>query len=186
MILPFEQHEDDGLLDVVLISRAGWPGISQANPSSIEPTVKNRFHRDSIASAFEDFPNLTPVADPEPLLRRKDKCCWSGTWSAPSPRARPHRLAGYREDARLSVDHQRTTFESKVTDWPEDCLWLGPMPKGANLLDEHLSFAFNEQLGYLTACPTNVGTGIRLSSCSTFPGSVWLEAWIACNTPPTI
>ena len=27
------------------------------------------------------------------------------------------------------------------------------------LLDEHLSFAFNEQLGYLTACPTNVGMG---------------------------
>lgn len=32
-----------------------------------------------------------------------------------------------------------------------------------NALEEHLTFAFDESLGYLTACPTNVGTGIRVS-----------------------
>ncbi|MCH5202276.1 MAG: protein arginine kinase [Oscillospiraceae bacterium] len=31
------------------------------------------------------------------------------------------------------------------------------------LLDEHLSFAFDEKLGYLTQCPTNIGTGMRAS-----------------------
>jgi protein arginine kinase len=30
-------------------------------------------------------------------------------------------------------------------------------------LSERLAFAFNPELGYLTACPTNVGTGIRVS-----------------------
>lgn len=30
-------------------------------------------------------------------------------------------------------------------------------------LSEHLNFAFSEQFGYLTACPTNVGTGLRAS-----------------------
>jgi len=30
-------------------------------------------------------------------------------------------------------------------------------------LEQHVTFAFSEQLGYLTACPTNVGTGIRVS-----------------------
>lgn len=30
-------------------------------------------------------------------------------------------------------------------------------------LGEHLSYAFSRQFGYLTACPTNVGTGIRVS-----------------------
>ncbi len=30
-------------------------------------------------------------------------------------------------------------------------------------LEEHVTFAFSEQLGFLTACPTNVGTGIRVS-----------------------
>ena len=31
------------------------------------------------------------------------------------------------------------------------------------LLDERLNFAFNEKLGYLTQCPTNIGTGMRAS-----------------------
>ena len=31
------------------------------------------------------------------------------------------------------------------------------------LLDSQLSYAFSEQLGYLTQCPTNVGTGLRAS-----------------------
>ncbi|MEM1186363.1 MAG: protein arginine kinase [Planctomycetota bacterium] len=30
-------------------------------------------------------------------------------------------------------------------------------------LESHLDFAFSARFGYLTACPTNVGTGIRLS-----------------------
>lgn len=32
-----------------------------------------------------------------------------------------------------------------------------------NLLEEGLDFAFDENLGYLTSCPTNVGTGLRAS-----------------------
>lgn len=31
------------------------------------------------------------------------------------------------------------------------------------LLDEQLEFAFNDRLGYLTQCPTNLGTGMRAS-----------------------
>lgn len=31
------------------------------------------------------------------------------------------------------------------------------------LLDEQLNFAFNDKLGYLTQCPTNIGTGMRAS-----------------------
>ena len=32
-----------------------------------------------------------------------------------------------------------------------------------DLLEESLSFAFHSRYGYLTACPTNVGTGLRVS-----------------------
>lgn len=32
-----------------------------------------------------------------------------------------------------------------------------------DLLAQKLKFAFNDKLGYLTACPTNIGTGLRLS-----------------------
>jgi protein arginine kinase len=39
-------------------------------------------------------------------------------------------------------------------------------------LEEHVEFAFSEQLGYLTACPTNVGTGIRVSVMMHLPALV--------------
>ncbi len=39
-------------------------------------------------------------------------------------------------------------------------------------LDELLRFAFSDQLGYLTACTTNVGTGLRVSAMVHLPGLV--------------
>jgi len=39
-------------------------------------------------------------------------------------------------------------------------------------LEEQLAFAFSPQLGYLTACPTNVGTGIRVGVMLHLPGLV--------------
>lgn len=41
-----------------------------------------------------------------------------------------------------------------------------------DLLEQEISFAFDERLGYLTACPTNVGTGIRVSVMLHLPGLV--------------
>lgn len=32
-----------------------------------------------------------------------------------------------------------------------------------NLIEEQVDYAFDEKYGYLTACPTNIGTGIRVS-----------------------
>jgi len=58
----------------------------------------------------------------------------------------------------------------------EDHLRIQGFAKGENLpdamenalsiddtLQRHLAFAFDHQLGYLTACPTNIGTGMRAS-----------------------
>jgi len=58
----------------------------------------------------------------------------------------------------------------------EDHLRIMAMASGLNLdevwqmvnqwddqIEEHVVYAFDEKLGYLTACPTNVGTGIRVS-----------------------
>ncbi|GEM_PF-4818 len=39
-----------------------------------------------------------------------------------------------------------------------------------DLLDERLDFAFDRQYGYLTACPTNIGTGLRASVMLHLPG----------------
>lgn len=42
-------------------------------------------------------------------------------------------------------------------------------------LEKRLEYAFNPDLGYLTACPTNVGTGIRVSAMLHLPGLVLAE-----------
>lgn len=41
-----------------------------------------------------------------------------------------------------------------------------------NHLEEHVQFAFHPRLGYLTACPTNVGTGMRVSVMLHLPALV--------------
>lgn len=42
-------------------------------------------------------------------------------------------------------------------------------------LESRVEYAFSEQLGYLTACPTNVGTGMRASVMMHLPGLVLIE-----------
>ena len=42
-------------------------------------------------------------------------------------------------------------------------------------LEKKLDYAFSNELGYLTACPTNLGTGIRVSAMLHLPGLVLSE-----------
>lgn len=42
-------------------------------------------------------------------------------------------------------------------------------------LEKRLTYAFDGDLGYLTACPTNLGTGIRVSAMLHLPGLVLAE-----------
>lgn len=44
--------------------------------------------------------------------------------------------------------------------------------KADSELEGQLDYAFHDQLGYLTACPTNVGTGMRASAMLHLPGLV--------------
>lgn|SRR5690606_18861859 len=41
-----------------------------------------------------------------------------------------------------------------------------------DVLEEKIDYAFDEQLGYLTSCPTNVGTGLRASVMVHLPGLI--------------
>src|SRR6476661_9677654 len=41
-----------------------------------------------------------------------------------------------------------------------------------DLLAERVNYAFHERMGYLTACPTNVGTGVRVSVMLHLPALV--------------
>lgn len=44
-----------------------------------------------------------------------------------------------------------------------------------DLLEENIMYAFNEERGYLTACPTNVGTGMRASVMVHLPALVFTQ-----------
>jgi len=64
-------------------------------------------------------------------------------------------------------DHLRMQFiapgEELDTAWQEASSF-------DDLLDERLDFAFDRKYGYLTACPTNLGTGLRASVMLHLPG----------------
>src|SRR5213593_2583440 len=44
-----------------------------------------------------------------------------------------------------------------------------------DLLEQRVSYAFSEEFGYLTACPTNVGTGMRSSVMLHLPALGWTK-----------
>src|SRR5947209_20004266 len=44
-----------------------------------------------------------------------------------------------------------------------------------DLLEQKLTYAFSEEFGYLTACPTNVGTGMRASVMLHLPALGWTK-----------
>lgn len=56
---------------------------------------------------------------------------------------------------------------------------IGAAYRRAEALDEDLMgrvpVAFSEEFGFLTACPTNTGTGLRVSVMLHLPGLVWAE-----------
>lgn len=69
------------------------------------------------------------------------------------------------KDNKISImvneeDHLRIQVINKGFDL-EETYFLAD--KVDTLLDENLKFAFNKKLGYLTQCPTNLGTGMRAS-----------------------
>jgi protein arginine kinase len=43
-------------------------------------------------------------------------------------------------------------------------------------ISDRLSFAFDQQFGYLTSCPSNVGTGLRASAMLHLPALAWVHA----------
>ena len=86
-----------------------------------------------------------------------------------------------REQENLSImmneeDHLRIQAMSDGLDLPgaaEKCF------HAEDQLSRHVTFAFDNQLGYLTACPTNTGTGMRASLLMHLPSFLSRTAIIA-------
>lgn len=87
------------------------------------------------------------------------------------------------EGARAVVIDGRERFSVMINE--EDHLRIQVMKSGLDLqsawdqinaiddlLEEQITYAYNDRLGYLTACPTNVGTGVRVSVMLHLPALV--------------
>lgn len=76
-----------------------------------------------------------------------------------------HRAVALRDDEAVSVmineeDHVRIQVLMPGLQLPEAWRLADEID---DAFDQHLHYAFEEKRGYLTACPTNVGTGLRAS-----------------------
>ena len=87
------------------------------------------------------------------------------------------------QGARTVAIDSRETFSLMVNE--EDHLRIQVMQSGLDLdrvweqinriddvIEERVTYAFHDRLGYLTACPTNVGTGMRVSVMLHLPALV--------------
>ncbi|MBT9147055.1 protein arginine kinase [candidate division NPL-UPA2 bacterium Unc8] len=93
-----------------------------------------------------------------------------------------HELAGG-EGARAAIISEMETISLMINE--EDHLRLQTIQSGLALMDawrivnkvegelaDRIGFAFSQEFGYLTACPTNVGTGMRASVMLHLPSLV--------------
>ncbi len=83
----------------------------------------------------------------------------------------------FRRDETLSAmvneeDHLRIQGMRPGLDLPR--IWA-EVDRLDSEIEEHLDYAFSAKLGYLTACPTNVGTGLRASVMLHLPGLVLMN-----------
>lgn len=125
---------------------------------SIGEAVKDTLNEDGTeALEFIDMSTLTPVQS----VSLAEKYIISPEFASESS----GRSLLVSEDEELSImvceeDHVRIRVIKSGLDLDGA---FAKAEKIDNILDKKLEFAFNEKLGYLTQCPTNLGTGMRAS-----------------------
>lgn len=162
--------------DIVISSRvrlarnlAGYPFLSRASASEcgeIEREVRGRMSSLNPGLAYFSLPNLALI-DRQFLVERHLI-------------SREH---AYGKGARGVALGGNETISIMVNE--EDHLRMQALSSGFQLrnawdrindvdcqLDQNLDFAFSPQFGYLTVCPTNVGTGMRASVMLHLPALV--------------
>lgn len=76
-----------------------------------------------------------------------------------------------RDDDRVSImineeDHLRLQVLSRGLNFDDNWRIINELD---NAIDKNIDYAFDKKWGYLTTCPTNVGTGLRVSSMLHLP-----------------
>ena len=162
--------------DIVMCSRirlarnlADFPFINRASrneKAEIEETVKKSAQAAGLGLKYEDVNGLSPL-DRQLLVERQ--LISRELAAAEGPRGV---AIGAQENVSVMVneeDHLRIQVMHSGLSLPEVWERINGLD---DQLEEKLDYAFSPQLGYLTACPTNVGTGIRVGVMLHLPALV--------------
>ena len=109
---------------------------------------------DKIFAALKENPTIGPEFDKKQIIPRSTEA---------SQLVEDHLIVS--KDSGVSImvgeeDHLRLQVIGTGL-CPKECLETAN--RVASLIEAALPFAYDERLGYLTACPTNIGTGLRAS-----------------------
>ena len=146
----------------------GFPFITRLKPERAAVVCK-RIERVLGLREFSGESYWIPMEDASPVLRLmlRERHLVSRDLAPTDPRIsnRPGRAVAFNLDETLSVmvneeDHLRLQSLSPGFSLRDSYDRI----RGVDIeLEEELGYAFSSQFGYLTGCPTNVGTGLRAS-----------------------
>jgi protein arginine kinase len=162
--------------DIVMCSRirlarnlADFPFINKANRSEkadIEAAVKSAIVSANAELAYQDVHGLS-LLDRQFLVERQLISREHAASEGPRGVA-----IGALENVSIMVneeDHLRIQVMLSGLSLPDVWDRINTLD---DQLEQYLTYAFSPQLGYLTACPTNVGTGIRVGVMLHLPALV--------------
>src|SRR5690348_17834229 len=164
--------------DIVISSRirlarnvAAFPFTNRASAyqkAEIEGMLRDRVARLDLEPRLEyiNVPNLSPL-DRQFLVERqlisRELAAADGPRGvALGPQETVSLMVNEEDHLRMQVMRSGFTLDEA---WQE-------IDRVDDLLEQRVTYAFSEQFGYLTACPTNVGTGMRVSVMLHLPALV--------------
>ncbi len=164
--------------DIVMSSRirlarnlADYPFIRQCNDfdrANIEALLRDRIAAEPrfVDLTFIDVADLEPV-DRQMLVERQ-------LISRELADSKGARAVAIDQQEKISLmineeDHIRLQVMKSGLDLQKTWETINEVD---DLIENHVSYSFHPELGYLTACPTNVGTGMRVSVMLHLPALV--------------
>ncbi|HVC93898.1 MAG TPA: protein arginine kinase [Pirellulales bacterium] len=163
--------------DIVISSRirlarnlADFPFISRANAADraeIERTLRDRILKVQSAELEYVDVNKLPGIDRQflverQLISREHAESEGARGVAIDPNERVSLMINEEDHLRIQVMHSGLDLSGA---WEQS-------NRIDDMVESQVTYAFNERLGYLTACPTNVGTGMRVSVMLHLPALV--------------
>ncbi|HEX5269447.1 MAG TPA: protein arginine kinase [Gemmataceae bacterium] len=165
--------------DIVISSRirlarnvAAFPFTNRASAyqkAEIEIMLRDRVARLDLDPRLEyiNVPNLSPLDRQflveRQLISRELAAAEGPRGVALAPRETVSLMINEEDHLRLQVMRSGFALDEAWQD----------IDRVDDMLEARISYAFSDEFGYLTACPTNVGTGMRASVMLHLPALVW-------------